>query len=60
MESDLLSRPLSDSPVETVRPEQQSCPEKDALAEVRKAIVADCRLAPEEYLEEVHVAASGE
>jgi hypothetical protein len=60
MESKLLSRPVSDSPVETVRTEQQSCPEKDALAEIRKAIVADCRLAPEEYLEEVRVAASGE
>jgi hypothetical protein len=60
MESNLLARPVSDSPAETVRPEQQSSPEEGALAEVRKAIVADCRHAPEEYLEEVRVAASGE
>ena len=60
MESKLLTPPVSESPAETVRPEKQSCPEKNALAEVRKAIVADCRIAPEEYLEEVRVAASGE
>ncbi len=60
MESKLLTPPVSDIPVETVRPEQQSCPEKDALAEVRKAIVDDCRLAPGQYLDEVRVAASGD
>ena len=60
MESKLLTPPVSDSPAETVRPEQQARPEEVALAEVRKAIVADCRLAPEEYLQEVRVAASGE
>jgi hypothetical protein len=60
MESKLLSSPASDSPAEVVRPEQPSCPEVDALAEVRKAIGADCRIEPEKYLEEIRVAASGE
>jgi hypothetical protein len=40
--------------------EERSCPAEEALAEVRKAIVADCRHAPAKYLEEIEVAASGE
>jgi len=60
MESKLLSSPVSDSPAEVARPEQQSCPPADALAEAHEAIVADCRLAPAQYLEEIYVAASGE
>jgi hypothetical protein len=60
MESKRLSSPVSDSPAEVVRPEKQHCPGADVLAEVRKAIVTDCRKAPDQYLEEVRVAASGE
>jgi hypothetical protein len=60
MESKLLSSPVSDIPAEPVRPEQQTCPGADALAEVCQVILADCRLAPAEYLKEIRVAASGE
>jgi hypothetical protein len=60
MESKLLSSAASDSSAEVLSPEQQSCPAADALAEVRQAILADCRLAPAEYLEEIRVAASEE
>jgi hypothetical protein len=60
MESNLLSSPPSDTSAETVRPDQPACPRADALAEVRAAIVTDCRLVPQHYLEEIRVAASGE
>ena len=60
MERNLLSSPPSVAPAEAPSAERQCCPEAEALAEARKTIVADCRIAPEEYLEEVRVAASGE
>ena len=60
MESKLLSSPPTDRPAEAVRPEQESAPAADALAEVRKVIEADTRDASEKYLEEVRVAVSGE
>ena len=60
MESKLLSSAVRDSAAESVRPSQLSCPEVDALAEVREAIAADCRIDPENYLEEIRVAAGGE
>jgi hypothetical protein len=60
MKSELLPSPTSDAPAKAARPEQQGCPEGEALVEARKAITADCRLNPERYLEEVRVVASGE
>jgi hypothetical protein len=60
MENKLLSSPVSDSPTEATPAEERSCPAEEALTEVRKAIVADCRHAPGKYLEEIEVAASGE
>jgi|GEM_PF-5344283 hypothetical protein len=60
MDSKLLSPAAGDSATETVQPAQQSCPQAEALADVRKAIAADCCIAPDEYLEEIRVAASGE
>jgi hypothetical protein len=60
MESKQLSAPVSDAQAEAVRLEQENCPAVDPLAEVRKAIEADCRIAPAEYLEEIRTAASGE
>jgi hypothetical protein len=60
MESNLLSPAVRDSLAETARPESPSGPGPEALAEVREAIVADSRKVPEDYLEEIRVAASGE
>ena len=56
MENRQLASPVSDT---TTNPARTS-PEAVALAEVQKGIATDCRLAPQEYLEEVRVAASGE
>jgi hypothetical protein len=59
MESKLLSSPDASVPVALV-PTPQSNPEVDALAEVREAIAADCRIDPKAYLDEIRVAAGGE
>jgi hypothetical protein len=60
MESKLLAPTVSDSSAEAAQPAQQTCAPVDALAEVRQAIAADCRVEPAEYLDEVRVAAGGE
>jgi hypothetical protein len=59
MESNLLSSAAKDSSAEAVPAAQQSSV-VDALAELRKAIAADCGIAPAEYLQEIRVAAGGE
>jgi hypothetical protein len=60
MESKVVSSPVSDPSVEAPRSEQESRSGVDALAEIRQAILADCRFVPLEYLEEIRMAASGE
>jgi hypothetical protein len=60
METDLLTSPVRDDPVELLPGEQPIPPEADPRAEVCQEIARDCRMDPEEYLEEIQVAASGE
>jgi hypothetical protein len=60
MESKPLSSPVSNPPAETLPSEQPSVLDAAALAEVVQVIAADCRLAPEQYLDEIRMAASGE
>jgi hypothetical protein len=59
MDSKLVSSAV-ECPAEVVRSEQTSNAEMKVLAEVRQAIVADCRMNPEKYLEGIGLAASGE
>src|SRR2546430_2031065 len=51
METKPVSAAVSDSVAEAVRPAPPSSPERDVLAEVHDAIQADCRVAPDVYLE---------
>ncbi len=60
MESKLLPAAPSDSSTEVVSPVPQMSPEAEALVEVRRAIIADSRMHPEQYLEEILVPAAGE
>lgn len=60
MENHLLSSPMSDTAAPTSHVKPASDAAAEALAEVGEAIVADCRVQPQKYLDEVRVAASGE
>jgi hypothetical protein len=60
MENKLLSPAPSDSLAEAARPASPRVLEGDMLAEVRHAIAADCRIVPDQYLEEICVPAAGE
>jgi hypothetical protein len=59
METKSVCPAATDSSTDAVPAAQQSAV-VDVLAELRKAIAADCGLAPEEYLEEIRVAVGGE